>query len=388
MKNMRYFLFAIVWLFFPVVVLAQKDQGQLHDSEQTLRAFEWMSSVSTPVSIPTVVDIPVSEQAFRVHDAVVYEETTKQFQPYLYIEKQMLSRTMANVSTDIKPSSGVMSALVDGNGDTSVDFPVEEDRISTLEITIDFSRPMSLSGFALSLDQYVALPQLVAVSVPSTDKVSAPRIVLAQSGLSGTAVRFPEMTTSSLIIKLWYGQPLRIREMNFFEEDIPSSEERSIRFLARPGEKYTLYAYSDRGYIAPVGEVGNLRDDTDIKRFLSGKMVANPLYQPADSDGDGVIDRMDNCVRIANSDQLDENKNGRGDGCDDYDRDGVINSQDDCPSHPNRNQMDTDRDGQGDVCDSEESRMTEKYVWMPWVAIGLGIVVVGGLFVSVFRRAR
>ncbi len=388
MKNMRYFLFAIVWLFFPVVVLAQKDQGQLHDSEQTLRAFEWMSSVSTPVSIPTVVDIPVSEQAFRVHDAVVYEETTKQFQPYLYIEKQMLSRTMANVSTDIKPSSGVMSALVDGNGDTSVDFPVEEDRISTLEITIDFSRPMSLSGFALSLDQYVALPQLVAVSVPSTDKVSAPRIVLAQSGLSGTAVRFPEMTTSSLIIKLWYGQPLRIREMNFFEEDIPSSEERSIRFLARPGEKYTLYAYSDRGYIAPVGEVGNLRDDTDIKRSLSGKMVANPLYQPADSDGDGVIDRMDNCVRIANSDQLDENKNGRGDGCDDYDRDGVINSQDDCPSHPNRNQMDTDRDGQGDVCDSEESRMTEKYVWMPWVAIGLGIVVVGGLFVSVFRRAR
>lgn len=385
---MRYFLFAIAWLFFPVVVLAQKDQGQLHDSEQTLRAFEWMSSVATPVSIPTVVDIPVSEQAFRVHDAVVYEETTKQFQPYLYIEKQTLSRTVANVSTDIKPSSGVMSALVDGNGDTSVDFPVEEDRISTLEITIDFSRPMSLSGFALSLDQYVALPQSVSVSVPSTDKVGTPRIVLAQSGLSGTAVRFPEVTTSSLVIKLWYGQPLRIREMNFFEENIPSSEERSIRFLARPGEKYTLYAYSDRGYIAPVGEVGNLRDDADVKRFLAGKMVVNPLYQPADSDGDGVIDRMDNCVRIANSDQLDENKNGRGDGCDDYDRDGVINSQDNCPSHPNRNQMDTDRDGQGDICDSEESRMTEKYVWMPWVAIGLGIVVVGGLFVSVFRRAR
>ena len=65
-----------------------------------------------------------------------------------------------------------------------------------------------------------------------------------------------------------------------------------------------------------------------------------------------------------------------------------MNRKDTWPAHPNRMQGDTHRDGQGDTCDSEESRITEKYAWMPWVTIGLGIVIVGGLFVSVFRRAR
>ncbi len=385
---MRYLFLIFTVVFFPVGALAQGNKELLLDAEKTLSVFEQMLSVTTPVTIPTVVDIPVSDPAFRVHDAVVYEVTTKQFQPFLYRETQTFSRAQAMINTLAQPSMGTVSSLVDENGDTLAEFPAEEDSSSVVELRVTFSRPVSLSGFTLSLDRYVALPQSVAVSVPSADGVSAPRILLAQSSLSGTSVRFPKLTISSLIIKLWYGQPLRIREINFLEEDIPSMSESSVRFLARPGELYTLYAYSDGGYMAPVGESANLKDDRDVKRLSGGTMTANPLYRPADSDGDGVIDRKDNCVRLANSDQRDENHNGRGDGCDDYDRDGVMNSQDNCPAHPNRVQTDTDRDGQGDTCDSEESRVTEKYAWMPWVAIGLGIVVVGGLFVSVWKRSR
>lgn len=386
--NMRYLFLVFTVVFFPIGALAQGDKESLPDAEKTLSVFEQMLSVATPVLIPTVVDIPVSDPAFRVHDAVVYEETTKQFQPYLYRETQTFSRAQAIVSTNSRLSMGTATSLVDGNGDTLAEFPAEEESSSIVELMVTFSRPVSLSGLTLSLDRYVALPQSVAVSVPSADGVSTPRILLAQSSLSGTSVRFPKLTTSSLILRLWYGQPLRIREINFLEEDIPSMSESSVRFLARPGERYTLYAYSDGGYIAPVGESANLSDNTDVKRLFGGKMIANPLYRPADSDGDGVIDRKDNCVGLANGDQHDENRNGRGDVCDDYDRDGVMNSQDNCPAHPNRMQGDTDRDGQGDTCDSEESRITEKYAWMPWVAIGLGIVVVGGLFVSVWKRSR
>ena len=52
----------------------------------------------------------------------------------------------------------------------------------------------------------------------------------------------------------------------------------------------------------------------------------------------------------------------------------VVNSQDNCVNEPNRNQRDTDSDGIGDVCDQEESRITEKYPWIPWLGIGFEIV--------------
>ncbi len=389
---MRYSFLFLVCLAFPVSAWAhghhENTETDIQGVDQTLSAFARMLPVETSVTIPTVVDVPVTDTVFRIRDAVVYEETTKRFQPYVFHSKQTFSRAVATIVTGAEPSMGVVGALTDGNGDTTVEFPVDENQISILELKVDFSRPTVVSGFLFSLDRYVALPQSVSVSVPSTDGLGAPRTILAQSSLTGTTVRFPELTASSLIIKLWFGQPLRIREMDFFEEDVRSVNEGSVRFLARPGERYTLYAYSDRGYIAPVGEIGNLRDDTDVKRLSGGELVANPLYRPADSDGDGIIDRTDNCVRIENPDQHDENGNGRGDKCDDYDRDGIVNSQDNCPAHPNRIQTDTDRDGKGDTCDGEESRITEKYVWMPWVALGLGIVVDGGLFISVFRRTR
>ncbi len=107
----------------------------------------------------------------------------------------------------------------------------------------------------------------------------------------------------------------------------------------------------------------------------------NPLYIRADVDGDGVPDINDNCVRVANPDQIDKNRNGRGDSCDDFDRDTVINSKDNCPNDPNRAQTDTDGDSVGDACDKEESRLTEKYPWLPWLGIGIAAAVLIALFV-------
>jgi hypothetical protein len=48
----------------------------------------------------------------------------------------------------------------------------------------------------------------------------------------------------------------------------------------------------------------------------------------ADTDGDGIIDDIDNCVEVANADQADSNMNGIGDACDAPD--GVIVSGSGC----------------------------------------------------------
>jgi hypothetical protein len=112
--NMRYLFLVFTVVFFPIGALAQGDKESLPDAEKTLSVFEQMLSVATPVLIPTVADIPVSDPAFRVHDAVVYEETTKQFQPYLYRETQTFSRAQAIVNTNSRLSMGTVTSLVDG----------------------------------------------------------------------------------------------------------------------------------------------------------------------------------------------------------------------------------------------------------------------------------
>ncbi len=89
-----------------------------------------------------------------------------------------------------------------------------------------------------------------------------------------------------------------------------------------------------------------------------------------DTDGDGFIDTLDNCVDIANADQSDIDGDGLGDVCDDdIDGDGVLNASDNCPETANADQADADSDGFGDVCDIDCQSFTS--LDTP-VAIGTG----------------
>jgi gliding motility-associated-like protein len=71
-----------------------------------------------------------------------------------------------------------------------------------------------------------------------------------------------------------------------------------------------------------------------------------------DIDGDGVIDIEDNCVNISNPNQEDSDENGIGDICQDTDGDGVIDIEDNCVLTVNPNQLDENNDGIGDLCDT------------------------------------
>ncbi len=104
-------------------------------------------------------------------------------------------------------------------------------------------------------------------------------------------------------------------------------------------------------------------DDGDgvIDRFDNCAEFSNPMQ--VDADEDGVGDLCDNCLGFANEDQADSNDNGLGDACDqtdseglldperDLDGDGVIDREDNCPTS-NPMQVDADGDGLGDACDN------------------------------------
>jgi len=89
--------------------------------------------------------------------------------------------------------------------------------------------------------------------------------------------------------------------------------------------------------------------------------LAWPVRADTDTDDDGIINILDNCPTVANSDQTDTDGDGLGDVCEDtlgndLDDDGIKDDIDNCQNNYNPDQQDTDGNGIGDRCDTE-------YLW-------------------------
>lgn len=349
--------------------------------QSVVSAFRQYIPVSPKISVPTVLEVPLSQGALAFPVLAVYNVVTDEFEPYF-----LTSITKGDTPSQISAvgATGSTYALSDGNYETYLEFSLHEGA-NKAEITFTFSKPIVASSLSFALDNYVALPQTIAIQA---DTVSGPYTALASTRLYQSSVTFPKTTASVWHVSFDYVQPLRITEMKFNEFSPGTLVSRGVRFLAKPGQSYQIYFDADR-YVRPVQkEAGDLSSNKGVVTLSGPNPIMNPSFTPADSDGDTIPDLTDNCVSVANPDQKDSDANGRGDACEDYDRDGIANAKDNCPDIPNQDQLDTDADDVGDVCDNFDNRITERMPWLPWAGIGVAGVVLLGLFVLAFKYKK
>jgi len=377
-------------LFVPVILFAQaidwENQSDYQVSEEEFSAavapFRSVGDVEVGEhTVPTVVAIPFGEEALTSETFAVFDNESKVFVPYFFKKDVSVdgAKIMANsVAVDSQN-------MTDGDIDTFTDFPLPLSRSGNVRVTLFSDVPVTSSSLFLQLSPHVSLPYLIEVR---TKNAREEHIVYAQNRITDTTIRFPRTTAQEWIIDMAYIQPLRIAELKLIQEIDWRESSRELRFLALPGHSYQVF-YDPEGVVQiKTGEAGNLQGDKGVDTVPPIMAYKNPLYIPSDIDEDGVIDVFDNCVNVANGDQIDLDGNRRGDACDDFDKDGHINSRDNCPEHPNGAQKDTDGDGVGDICDTEESRFTEKYAWLPWLGLGFVAIVLGGLLAVTVRSVR
>lgn len=332
------------------------------------------------IKVPTVVEVSFAEDLIERPLFAVFDRTEGIFEPSFFKQETLLNETPVSISPT---SSGLyQNRMLDKDIRTYADFPLPNDRQGEVQLTLTSVTPIISSSLMLLLDNNVAMPTSIEIRA-SVDNQE--RIVVAKKAMTQSTINFPQTTSDYWKIDMTFSQPLRISELRLIQDNAKRSSTRTLRFLAQPGHAYRIYFDPDKSITIPVREMGNLASAKEVLAVKASQPQNNPNYVIADSDNDDVPDIRDNCISHPNTDQLDVNGNGRGDVCDDFDQDGRINSQDNCPNHPNLDQKDRDSDGSGDVCDKEESRVTERYPWIPWVGIGFAALVLATLFILTAR---
>lgn len=379
MKN--FFLVTTIALFsFAFSVSAQTP---VESSVQKITsAFQKYKDISAPaIKVPTVAEVPFANDFSNRFDFAVLDTESNMPQPYLFMESLHAARTSMLVSVQGGGTGG--NEMLDGDTRTFTEFALPQSGQGQTRLVLTSAKPMTLSGMTFLLDQYVALPTSIEIRANTEH---GEKIVLARSQMYSSSLSFPKTTAKEWTVSFIYGQMLRITEIVLNDETAGMVSSRMLRFLAQPKHNYRIYFDADRSVPMHVGEAGNLISNIGVLRLADALTQANTGYVLADTDSDGMPDLHDNCVSTANADQMDVDGNGRGDACDDFDKDGIINSVDNCPNDPNYNQADIDGDKIGDVCDKDESRITEKYPWLPMAGIGFAGVVLVVLF-SVTARS-
>lgn len=374
MKLKTLFL-VIVVLSFAFTASAQVPQGsKISQVISAYRLYKDIDNIS--INVPTVVEVPFADEFIERFDFAILDKTTNSFEPHFFKQKIFINEIP--VSVDTNPITFGINRMVDNNVVTFAEFNLPDNAQGKVQITLSSLKSITSSSLTTLLDNNVALPNSIEIRA---EVAGQNRIVVANKRMSQQTIYFPKTNSNVWTITFTFGQPLRISELRLQQDSAVKTNTRALRFLSQPGHSYRIYFDPDRAERAPVGEAGNLSFSKDVLIIPAVLSQNNPNYIIADVDNDGVPDILDNCISVANLDQLDINNNGRGDVCDDFDQDGISNFKDNCPDNPNRDQKDIDSDGIGDVCDGEESRITEKYPWIPWAGIGFAAVILIILFV-------
>jgi hypothetical protein len=369
MKIKNLILSILIIFCFTVTINVEGSENSLFLSKiNAFRNYKDINNLS--IKIPTVVEIPLMNDYLERFDFSVYNKTTNSFEPYFFKQETLINQIP--VSIYVAEMVNDIDKMIDGDNKTHVDFLLPESKQGQVLISLNSQELITSSTLTVLLDDNVALPNSIEIraNVDGKDK-----IVIANKKMDKTTISFPETTSKQWSISFFYTQPLRISELILKQNNALRQNTQTIRFLAQPENDYRIYLNSDRSINIKTTESGNLMSAKDVFEIPPIVSKVNPDYKMADIDGDGVPDIYDNCISIFNPDQKDINDNKIGDACEDWDYDGILNIYDNCPNNPNQDQTDTDNDGIGDACDSEESRITERYPWIPWAGIGFAVIV-------------
>ncbi len=380
---MKTFISTLILLSLSATTVQAQSENIIYEQ---LSAYERVIEVADiDIPIVTVVELPLVDKVENSRqDILVREIETNTFiGSYL---KEIFPKVDLRSSIRTIPGNYIVDSLIDGSTGTQVEFPVINNGENKVIIELRFAEPIKTTGLQIIQPQYADFPVSLEIkaSINDVDK----KIVLAKRTMNNDKMYFAEQTASVFEITFYYNQPLRMSELNFIGNNIVAEVEQSLRWLAQPEYTYEVYYEADRPTNVQQTESGRLFSDKDVLKLNSHRSIPNKFYRPADRDGDGVLDEVDNCKDVANIDQLDINSNGAGDACEDFDRDGVMNDKDNCVNNPNVYQEDEDFDGIGDVCDESESRLTERNPWIPWFGIGMAFVVILILFILVAKGAK
>lgn len=392
-------LFGVVALVGVSRVSAQ-SADQVVPATDPRTAFRYVAPINFPaITTPQVVAVPIPSGIPHFSTYVREKESDTWVGKVVqteYVEEKYITTCFFNQYDHSKGFTGEASKLcpelADLNPLTTFDVPVlsnAQGQWRTLFVLIMEARP-GITGFNFEFADFSDQSAQATIIDASTAKE-----LVVNRPLSRGQVYFPLNRSGMYHIILDHTQPLRVSDISLIGVSaLPTSR---LYFLAQPGQSYEFYGDPERppGIQTQEPPTANLTNAVAATLGISlqatsgglgSTLQQNQLYQPADTDGDGVLNAQDNCPNVANPDQIDANSNGIGDACDDFDADGVLNSQDNCPNIPNRSQVDVDGDGVGDDCDLEESRLTEKYTWIPWVAFAFAGVVLLGMMGYLFTR--
>lgn len=393
MKSFYLFSSMLFWVVLPAAVVGAQGPPILTDEQKA--QFTSIAEIDVPtISVPTVTDVDIStigEEVSEGHFLLV--ESGREIPHPSFVKTTRASLELPLLARDSINAPLMASRAVDGNLETYAQYEYrekkdDESQIIPNSVTIEVSVRSEVETDAVTFVFGEKIRRPLTIKVEAESPLDR-QVILAEKGFPGNYVSFPKVKTDKLYITLTYVEYLRIQEIMVHPsgEAIASQEiERELRFNAMPGQTYRLY-YGGIGVPGIVlGELPQIRT-VDFAQKASLKDVrVNELYGTGDIDEDGVNDAQDNCMDIANPDQVDKDANGKGDACEDFDRDGVIMAKDNCPDTVNADQKDQDGDGIGDTCDFEESRIFERHAWLPIAAIILVIGVLATLMIRVLRK--